>query len=125
MPPQQRELPPLEDLDDRADVEQALGRLLATPLSAQMNGFDDTDIYLATSWLGVILRYIRHSEGDRKHTNKYRQVPKRQLLVAVGNRLEIDVPTLLDADPDEEVRLIYDALRELTNTCDNPLAGLS
>lgn len=111
MPANRRTLPPSETLDTLAELERNLKSILPGALVRSRNGFRDSDIYLATSWLQAIHVYIRRQTGDTTHDNRLTNPGQRQLLVAIGNRLDLDVPTLLHADPESEVRTIYEAIR--------------
>lgn len=113
MPANRQKLPPSDALDTLPELERNLKSILPGALVRSRNGFRDSDIYLAPSWLQAIHVYIRRQTGDTKHDNRLTQPGQRQLLVAIGNRLELDVETLLQAVPDAEVRTIYVAIRRL------------
>lgn len=97
---------------DRLQLEKAIHEIVGGPLSREMNGFADSEVYLAGSWLIAIHSYVRRCQGDTHHSDRVGR-DQRQLLVAIANRLELDVETLLEADPDTEVRLVYEALEDL------------
>lgn len=106
---------PRDDHDvDTRELEHAIRELVCAPIVPSSNGFSDSDVYLARSWLGAIHSYVRRQQGDTHHADRI-DGDQRRLLVAIANRLDLDVERLLAADPHEEVRTIYEALSECEN----------
>lgn len=97
---------------DRRRREKEIHAIVGGPLCRDINRLFDDDIYLAKSWLGTIHTYVRRQQGDTLYADRVGG-DKRQRLVAIANRLDLNVETLLEADPDEELRMIHEALTEL------------
>jgi hypothetical protein len=102
------------EIDDIEQLERRLQRLLPGPLVTKMNGFETgSDVYLAHSWLNVIHSVVvRQQEGiPRQHC--LTEPSKRQLAVAICNRLELDAEVVLEAEPQKEVEIFYEAMIDL------------
>lgn len=104
-----------DDDPDLFEMEKTIKEIVGGPIITSVNGFFDSEIYLANSWLGSIHSYVRKQQGDTLHTDRPSR-EKRERLVGIANRLDVDVETLLEAEPREEVRLIHDALLECERT---------
>lgn len=96
-------------------TERTLKELVGGPLVRSMNGAREGEIYLARSWLVRVHGHVRRRQGDTRHADRVGR-DRRRLLVAVANRLGLDVEALLAADPLEEVRTLYGALRACERT---------
>lgn len=93
------------------EMEKQIKKLVGGPIVHGQNGFTDGDIYMARSWLIRIHTHLRREQGDTEHAAR----PSRdhhELLAGVANRLGLDYVELLEAEPREEVRMIYDALED-------------
>lgn len=102
------DLTPTDDPEQR-ELEKDIKELVGGPLILAQNGFVDSDIYLAPSWLLSIHSHLRRAQGDTEHDKRPNR-DQRELLVGVANRLELDVEQLLAAEPKAEVHTIRDAL---------------
>lgn len=100
------------DDEEIAAIEREIKAIVGGPIIRSMNTLTDSDIYLAKSWLLSIHRYVRHTQGDTLFEDRV-SGGKQQLLVSIGNRLDVEVEALLDAEPREELTLIRDALEDL------------
>lgn len=99
----------MADGQERLAMEMEIKEIVGGPVVRSMNGMADGEIYLASSWLLAIHSYVRRQQGDTAHVQRVGR-DQEQLLVAIANRLGLDVAELLEAEPIEEVRIVRDAL---------------
>lgn len=93
------------------EMEKEIQEIVGAPVIRSVNGLFDDEGYLANSWLVTIHSHVRREQVDTLFLDRPGD-EKRQRLVGIANRLEINVEKLLKAEPFEEVRLIYEALLE-------------
>lgn len=99
--------PPADELQDLDDVERALKASVRAPLVRSVNGFADTEHYLATSWLGRIHKHVLEvRERTTQQKDRLHYADERQLPAGIENRLGQEVETLLEAKPKQEVRVL-------------------
>ena len=111
--PSQREYPHPDDLEDVDELTNALGRITNPTLTTSAGGWGG-DVYLPLSWLQAIHLRVRRLEGTALHADRLPHgADERQALVAIANRVEVDAGELLEADPEEELRALYEAVWEL------------
>jgi len=97
---------------DPVPNELALAELVGGGLSPRFNG-GPGEVYLARSWLGQIHESLLWHDPDATHHDRLPTAGRRQRLVAIANRLGLDVEELLAAEPEREVRMVYGAVAEL------------
>lgn len=113
IPPSQREYSNPDDLDGVQELRNALKHLAGGALSTQCRGWGG-DVYLPPSWLHQIHCHVRDLEGTALHADRLtHEITECQALVAIANRLDLNVDELLEAEPEGELRVLYRALWKL------------
>lgn len=102
-------------IDDREllEMEKEIQDIVGGCIVRDMIGLRDGDIYLANSWLGAIHKYVRRQQGDTLHEHRIER-DKMHRLAGICNRLGLDFIEVLEAEPRDEVRIILEAIRDLS-----------
>lgn len=112
---QESQLPDPDTLESIDDLEASIKAIIGGPIaSIESKEYSDSPMYLSWGWLTQIQIHVRKRTGEPICHEPMGNERKR--VAAVANRLGLHFETLLETEPETELRMVYAALRELDFT---------